>query len=98
MTVYLVNSLPKIPYIHRIYRVLANPIYLMKTSLHHHIKDLAQCVRATFFNALLHEHVFKISEIFEAITVNTNWGTWRKCTKSAVGDEQNYILAPPHSY
>jgi hypothetical protein len=25
MTVYLVNSLPKIPYIHRIYMVLANP-------------------------------------------------------------------------
>jgi len=27
MTVYLVISLPKIPYIHRIYMVLANPIY-----------------------------------------------------------------------
>jgi len=27
MTVYLVVSLPKIPYIHRIYRVLANPKY-----------------------------------------------------------------------
>ena len=26
MTVYLVMSLPKIPYIHRIYMVLANPI------------------------------------------------------------------------
>ena len=28
MTVYLVISLPKIPYIHRIYMVLANPIIL----------------------------------------------------------------------
>ena len=28
MTVYLVISLPKIPYIHRIYRVLANPTYI----------------------------------------------------------------------
>ena len=28
MTVYLVISLPKIPYIHRIYMVLANPMYL----------------------------------------------------------------------
>ena len=27
MTVYLVISLPKIPYMHRIYMVLANPIY-----------------------------------------------------------------------
>ena len=27
MTVYLVISLPKIPYIHRIYMVLANPSY-----------------------------------------------------------------------
>jgi hypothetical protein len=27
MTVYLVNSLPKIPYIHRINVVLANPTY-----------------------------------------------------------------------
>ena len=26
-TVYLVISLPKIPYVHRIYMVLANPIY-----------------------------------------------------------------------
>ena len=25
MTVYMVNSLPKIPYTHRIYMVLANP-------------------------------------------------------------------------
>ena len=28
-TVYLVISLPKIPYIHRIYMVLASPIYLV---------------------------------------------------------------------
>jgi len=28
MTVYLVVSLPRIPYIHRIYMVLANPIYI----------------------------------------------------------------------
>ena len=27
MTVYLVTSLPKIPYIHRIYMVLANPTH-----------------------------------------------------------------------
>jgi hypothetical protein len=27
MTVYLIISLPKIPYIHRIYMVLANPSY-----------------------------------------------------------------------
>ena len=27
MTVYLVISLPKLPYIHRIYMVLANPTY-----------------------------------------------------------------------
>jgi hypothetical protein len=30
MTVYLVISLPKIPYIHRIYMVLANPIYELR--------------------------------------------------------------------
>jgi hypothetical protein len=29
MIVYLVISLPKIPYINRIYMVLANPIYVM---------------------------------------------------------------------
>jgi len=29
MTVYLMISLPKIPYIHRIYMVLANPRYLL---------------------------------------------------------------------
>jgi len=29
MTVYLVISLPKIPYIHRIYMVLANPIHMV---------------------------------------------------------------------
>ena len=28
MTVYLMISLPKIPYIHRIYMVLANPTYM----------------------------------------------------------------------
>jgi hypothetical protein len=28
MTVYLVVSLPKTPYIHHIYRVLANPTYM----------------------------------------------------------------------
>jgi hypothetical protein len=28
-TVYLVISKPKIPYVHRIYMVLANPSYLM---------------------------------------------------------------------
>ena len=28
MTVYLVISLPQVPYIHRIYMVLANPIYI----------------------------------------------------------------------
>jgi len=27
MTVYLVNSMPKIPYMYRIYMVLANPTY-----------------------------------------------------------------------
>ena len=31
MTVYLVISLPKIPYIHRIYMVLANPTYMVYT-------------------------------------------------------------------
>jgi hypothetical protein len=31
MTVYLVISLPKIPYIHRIYMVLANPTYHLLT-------------------------------------------------------------------
>ena len=29
MTVYLVISLPKIPYMHRIYMVLANPTYIL---------------------------------------------------------------------
>jgi hypothetical protein len=29
MTVYLVISLPKKPYIHRIYMVLANPTYMV---------------------------------------------------------------------
>jgi hypothetical protein len=28
MTVYLMISLPKVPYTHRIYMVLANPIYV----------------------------------------------------------------------
>ena len=32
MTVYLVTSLPKIPYIHRIYMVLANPNNVRKQS------------------------------------------------------------------
>jgi len=34
MTVYLVNSLLKIPYIHRIYMVLANPIYTLRATEH----------------------------------------------------------------
>jgi len=33
MTVYLVISLPKIPYIHRIYMVLANPTYIPTATL-----------------------------------------------------------------
>jgi len=33
MTVYLVISLPKIPYIHRIYMVLANPMYVVNLSV-----------------------------------------------------------------
>jgi len=33
MTVYLVISLPKIPYINRIYMVLANPKYLTMSGL-----------------------------------------------------------------
>jgi len=33
MTVYLVISLPKIPYIHRVYMVLANPTYFICRSL-----------------------------------------------------------------
>ena len=33
MTVYLVMFLPKIPYVHRIYMVLANPTYLVTTAL-----------------------------------------------------------------
>jgi len=32
MTVYLVISLPKIPYIHRIYMVLANPTHTVRMS------------------------------------------------------------------
>jgi hypothetical protein len=31
MTVYLVISLPKTPYTHRIYRVLANPTHVLVT-------------------------------------------------------------------
>jgi hypothetical protein len=34
MTVYLVISLPKIPYIHRIYIILANPAHAVCFSLH----------------------------------------------------------------
>jgi hypothetical protein len=41
MTIYLVISLPKIPYIHRIYMVLANPkneqLLVGKVRLHHYI-------------------------------------------------------------
>jgi hypothetical protein len=29
MTVYMVNSLPKIPYTHRMYMVLANPSHIL---------------------------------------------------------------------
>jgi len=34
MTVYLVISLPKLPYIHRIYMVLANPSLLRSPELY----------------------------------------------------------------
>jgi len=34
MTVYFVMSLPKIPYIHRIYMVLANPIYMIISTVY----------------------------------------------------------------
>jgi hypothetical protein len=35
MTVYLVISLPKIPYVNRIYMVLASPSYLLKRRITH---------------------------------------------------------------
>jgi hypothetical protein len=40
MTVYMVNSLPKIPYTHRIYMVLANPNYVCGGG------ELCTCVHA----------------------------------------------------
>jgi hypothetical protein len=39
MTVYLVISQPQIPYVHRIYMVLANPIYVQKACRHHRVSD-----------------------------------------------------------
>ena len=67
MTVYLVISLPIIPYMHRIYMVLANPnytIYIVYWNLHHQVKPLCQipvsnpCVKslcqAASYNPFLH--------------------------------------------
>jgi hypothetical protein len=50
MTVYLVISLPKVPYIHRIYMVLANPTH---ASLY---EGAAGGADATNFSASLHAH------------------------------------------
>jgi hypothetical protein len=36
MTVYLIESLPKIPYIHRIYMAMANPTYTVYAYAHIH--------------------------------------------------------------
>jgi hypothetical protein len=44
MTVYLVNFLPKIPYIHRTYVVLANPTHRHTQSVLTHGEEETQCI------------------------------------------------------
>jgi len=48
MTVYLVISLPTIPYTHRIYMILANPIHLQETKLRLHIGTKCSAQFLTF--------------------------------------------------
>ena len=43
MTVHLVKSLPKIPYIHRIYMVLANPTHIVWIWRTQHIAPMGSC-------------------------------------------------------
>ena len=46
MTVYFVISLPRIPYIHRIYMVLANPTYVPENSKKH-LPGIAKVLKLT---------------------------------------------------
>jgi hypothetical protein len=58
MTVYLVISLPKIPYIHRINRVLANPInirYFWQGN--HQVYGHVRCIYTVMYSAYIHGHV-----------------------------------------
>ena len=54
MTVYLVISLPKLPYIHRIYMVLANPIHMRYFEQgNRHSYNHARCIYIRFWPTLL---------------------------------------------
>jgi hypothetical protein len=67
MTVYLVIFLPKVPYIHRMYMVLANPTHLAKV----HITDTSNgTILDDFQNHLmafstLHYMLYKASRAYK---------------------------------
>ena len=68
-TVYLMNFLPKIPYIHRIYMVLANPLHInccAPPNLKVYLKSAACC--------FLHvRHALKVCQEYKSITDLWNW-------------------------
>ena len=56
MTVYLVISLPKIPYIHRIYMVLANPTHVCALCFHlRAVTDMLALVIINGHSCLVHD-------------------------------------------
>ena len=71
-TVYLVNFLPKIPYIHRVYMVLANPLhtnYCAPPDLKVYLKSAACC--------FLHvRHALRVCQEYKSITDCGIEGMW----------------------
>ena len=68
MTVYLVISLPKIPYKHRINMVLANPIYI-HGSVQPYLLRYAACTWIAGYRCT-DVHPFKYNQMYISTSVN----------------------------
>jgi len=92
-TVYLMNFLPKIPYIHRIYMVLANPLHInccAPPNLKVYLKSAACC--------FLHvRHALKVCQEYKSITDLWNWrhvASW-PCQHKPARWKHSYYMTPP---
>jgi hypothetical protein len=69
MTVFLVISLPKIPYVHRIYMVLANPKHSPKLLCNFPVS------RSDTYRAYTHVHTYKYTHIHKYARTHTRTHT-----------------------